>query len=506
MVLKSNLKKWFKHTYTACVLLSIMSVTCNISGINRMVKTPNSIKTITPRVCNLESHSLVPNGVKLGFINNTPRYGKYKHKGNNFVKYEEGEDLKKNGRYADLGHRLETSLYAKPSADEAAHTKAPSRDRNSPVVFSKVFKSPLTSLRDALSKVTKRHVFNVASKLFLLFTDYLATAGYKYEYRQLLSLFPLRKTVAALQLLATLPLTTFIWILGLSSPPSFNVPTYHVEKVDFSKDGLLKSVKKSLMNGFNRTRAYVKAYRTLLVQGGCLSTMHFLSTSWAFMSPETGFLRAFEPLFVSLLGYLVDGTKIDSLAFMSLLPVVTGMLYSLHGKSLSATMLIRMLKNPRNLSGCATVFLYNLVSALHKVEFSKLFKQNVDKLGKDLTPLNVNAAAHVVGALMFVPYALSEVPYWKEVYQHVFKNISGATLKLVKHLAKSSVYLGATNFTAYEVASDMSPVSHSLVNSVKVTLLSSLDTCLNDKRLHKQHLLGSLLAIAGALAYSLFKD
>ncbi|UVC49475.1 hypothetical protein MACK_003311 [Theileria orientalis] len=506
MVLKSNLNKGFKHTYTVCILFSIVSVTCNIIGINRIVKTSKSIKTITPRVCNLESQSFVPNGVKLGFINNTPRYGKYKHESNDFVKYEEREDLKENSRYADLSQRFETSLHMKHNANEATHMKVPSRDGNRSVAFSKVFRSPLSSLREALSKVTKRGAFNTAAKLFLLFTDYVATAGYKYEYRKMLTLVPLRKTVAALQMLVTLPITTFVWILRLCPPPSFNVPTYQVEKVDFSKEGLLKSVKKSLMNGFNRTKAYVRAYRTLIVQGGCLSTMNFLSTSWAFMSPETGFLRAFEPLFVSLLAYMLDGKEVDSLAFMSLLPVVAGMLYSLYGKSLSATRLMQTLNNPRTLSGCATVLLYNLASALHKVEFSNFFKQNVDRLGKDLTPINVNAAAHVVGALMFVPYALSETQYWKEVYQHVFKKISGGTLELLKHLAKSSLYLGATNVTTFELASDLSPVSHSLVNSLKITLLGSLDKSLNDKRLHTEHLLGSLLAIAGALAYSLFKD
>ncbi|BAM39168.1 conserved hypothetical protein [Theileria orientalis strain Shintoku] len=505
MVLKSNLMKGFRHTYTVCILLGIVSVTCNISGINRIVKTSN-VKTITPIVCNLESHSFVPNGVKLGFINNAPRYGKYKHKSSNFVKYEEGEELRESSRHADLSHRFETSLGAKPNANEVAHGKAPSRDGNRSLVFSRVLGSPLSSLREALSRVTKRHVFKAAGNLFLLVSNYVSTAGYKYEFIELLGLVPLRRTAAALQLLASLPITTCFWLLRLLPTPSFNVPAYQVEKVDFSRDGLLRSVKRSLVNGYNRTRAYVRAYRTVIVQGGCLSAMHYLSTTWAYMSPETGFLRAFEPLFVSLLTYLLGGGKFDGLEFVSLLPVVAGMLYSHYSKSLSAPRLHQTLNSPRTLMGCGAVLLYNLVSALQKVESSSFFKENVDRLGRNITPANVNAAAHVVGALMFVPFALSESQYWRDVYQHVFKRISGSTLGLLNHLARSGVYLGASNLTSFELTSGLSPVGKSLVNSLKITLLGSLDACLSAQKLHKQHLLGSLSAIAGALAYSLFKD
>ncbi|EAN33953.1 Triose-phosphate Transporter family protein [Theileria parva strain Muguga] len=479
MLICTSLGQVVWHTLTVCVLLVVISATCNISRIDK--PSTHFIRT-SPKLCGLES---------LGFISNTPqinhKFLPQKYNGTEIV-----ENYVKNDHFQDLFHHHVLPMFMERPG---THVSRVSKSDRSSLVTADFFGSRLRTLRDSVSQVSRDDLVKGATKLSMLSLLYFGKSLHMQASKKLLSLVPNGYMALIFQMLSEVPFMTLKWLVGFESPPVFYPKQYTPEKVNFKVDGVLGAVKKSLKNGVNRVKSYVMAYKTVILQSFYGVLVRGLTSSCFSYGGEgfVNFMKAMEPVFSSVLYYFMEGLKLDKMSYLSLVPVVTGVAYATYSKFTPS------------LNALTSSVLSFLVMYIKKDESKKFFSQNMDKVGRNLTRSNLFTSVSMLNNLMVSFFSLlggagTGLTY---AYENVLKRLHSGDYDLLKHLFVMGLTQYMLNQANYTLFSGLSPVSAAVANSMKGVLNTLADSVFKDHKLSKQELYGSALAIAGTFLYSL---
>ncbi|EKX73714.1 conserved hypothetical protein [Theileria equi strain WA] len=352
-----------------------------------------------------------------------------------------------------------------------------------------------SNIAGLLPSINLKNLKDTANQFGILGLWYAGTVLYNIENKKALNMCPLPKTIATLQMYVAVPFLVSRWLLGLKSPPRFNVSTTEPKRTLNQSNDIISVIKRKVSSGLHRVKNYVKAYKSILVQSGYFSLLHVLSVT-ALNAGAVGFvhiLKASEPIFASVVSYFM-GSKMSPITFLTLVPIVGGVaLSSIKELNFSPTALIASL-------------LSNVFASVRRIEAKKFFKQNMSKIGQNITPSNVFTLMTLFSTIMLTPLALYEQPKWAEAYDIIVKKFGkDGPQMLMKHVVLSGIFYALYNEVSFIALSQLAPVSHAVANTFKRIFLILTSVAIFDAKLSSQGMYGSALAIFGTLLYSLSK-
>jgi len=331
---------------------------------------------------------------------------------------------------------------------------------------------------------------NKTLKLLLyFFLWYFLTVVYNVSNKIVLNELPLPMTVCAVQLWLGIPVFLPIW--------------------------LLKRPKLDLVGWWRR-------YSNIALCHG-LGNLASIYSFGAGAVSFTHVVKACEPVFSAVLSRIVLRTEISPAVSLTLVPIVAGVAIA-SAKELSFTWV-------GFLSGLASNLFYQLRIVLAKVEMSRPSDAG-SEAGEDSTPsspqspsAHVDKEAQVLEASSSSSAAMSPANIFRILTiraalqltplallfegRTVFSTWTGAVSSgapvdyLVGNLVVSGVSYYLYNEVAFWILALVTPVTHAIGNTIKRVVIIFASILILKTPVNAQGILGSAIAIAGTLAYSL---
>jgi len=201
-------------------------------------------------------------------------------------------------------------------------------------------------------------------------------------------------------------------------------------------------------------------------------------------------VKAAEPVFTCVLSYFVLGTVYKWPVYASLIPIIAGVsLASL--KELSFTL--------KALYGAVTS---NVAFASRAV----LSKATMSKpVGENMGASNLYGMLTIIAFVLSAPFAIYyEGPSFAAEWAKA-TSVVGAPW-LIKQMALDGFYYYAYNEVAFITLNKVAPVTHSIANTFKRVAIILATVLVFGNKLSTLGAIGSTIAVAGTLVYSLAKS
>jgi len=290
---------------------------------------------------------------------------------------------------------------------------------------------------------------------------YALNIGYNIYNKQALNLVPLPWTLATVQLFAGIPYVMTLWMTGARVAPKLST----------------ENVKNLLPSAVCHLGTHVGA--VLSLGAGAVSFTHIVKASEPVVSAALSaiFLKQFMPIPV----------------YLSLIPVIGGVgLASL--KELSFTWL-----------AFGTAMLSNVASASRAI-LSKTVMSG-KPIGENLNPSNLYAVLTIIAFALLLPLSLAvETPATIQAAWSAATAAGTSSAEITKLFALSGIFYYLYNEVAFLALSEVAPVTHAVGNTIKRVVIILASVIVFRNPLSPLGALGSAIAIAGTLLYSLAKN
>jgi len=289
---------------------------------------------------------------------------------------------------------------------------------------------------------------------------YLFNIGYNIYNKKALNALPIPYTMATLQLFVGIPYVAVLWATGLRKAPKLSVD----------------NVKTLIPVSLGHLGTHIGAVVSL--SAGAVSFTHIIKAS--------------EPVVSAALSFVMLGAVSSWQTYLTLLPIVGGVaLASL--KELSFTWI-----------GFIAAMGSNLASALRGILAKKTMGGGV---GENMTEANLYAVLTILAFIAMVPISLAV-----ESPAAVMACINSALASGItaKYLWVQSLLAGAFYYLYNEVAflalGRVNPVTHAVGNTIKRVVIIIASVIAFKTPISGLGIIGSSIAIAGTLLYSLAKS
>lgn len=287
---------------------------------------------------------------------------------------------------------------------------------------------------------------------------YLFNIAYNIYNKQALNILDYPWTVATIQMAAGIAYFVPLWILGLRKAPKLNA----------------SELKTLIPIAFCHTGVHVGA--VIALGAGAVSFAHIVKAS--------------EPVVTCGLNYLLLGEVLPLPVYMTLLPIIGGVAIA-SMKELSFTVL-----------ALAAAMLSNVSSAARGVLSKKTMSGK--KMGENLDAQNLYAVLTAMSTVILIPFmlGLEGLGMFKSLGELV------ATGEYTKKGLATLLALGGASYYAYnEVAflalGKVNPVTHAVGNTIKRVVIIVASVVAFKTPMSTGSIVGSSIAIAGTLLYSL---
>jgi len=289
------------------------------------------------------------------------------------------------------------------------------------------------------------------------FTWFFLNVMYNITNKKCQNAFPMPWTMTVVSLFVGVPYILLLWASGLRKAPKLNPGWW-----------------KTLMP-IGAAHALGHAGAVIALGAGAVS---FAQT-----------VKAAEPVFTCVLSYLVLGTVFKWQIYASLVPIIAGVsLASL--KELSFTW--------KALYGAVTS---NVAFASRAV----LSKATMEKpVGENMGAANLYGMLTIIAFILSFPFAVYyEGPGFMEAWK-ASTAVVGAPW-LIRQMALDGFYYYAYNEVAFITLNQVAPVTHSIANTFKRVAIILATVLVFGNKLTTLGAIGSTIAVAGTLVYSLAK-
>jgi len=289
---------------------------------------------------------------------------------------------------------------------------------------------------------------------------YLFNIGYNIYNKKALNALAIPYTMAALQLAVGIPYAVTLWATGLRKTPKLTT-------------GEIKTL---IPVSLGHLGTHIGAVVSL--GAGAVSFTHIVKAS--------------EPVVSAALSAVMLGAIYHPVTYLTLLPIVGGVaLASL--KELSFTWL-----------GFIAAMVSNVSSALRGILAKKTMG---DGVGENMTEANIYAVLTILATIFILPITFALEP--PAVIKATVNAALGSGLT-AKYLWTNSLLAGAFYYLYNEVAflalGRVNPVTHAIGNTVKRVVIIIASVIAFKTPISTLGIIGSSIAIAGTLLYSLAKS
>jgi len=289
---------------------------------------------------------------------------------------------------------------------------------------------------------------------------YLFNIGYNIYNKKALNALAIPYTMAALQLAVGIPYVVTLWATGLRKTPKLTT-------------GEIKTL---IPVSLGHLGTHIGAVVSL--GAGAVSFTHIVKAS--------------EPVVSAALSAVMLGAIYHPVTYLTLLPIVGGVaLASL--KELSFTWL-----------GFIAAMVSNVSSALRGILAKKTMGNGV---GENMTEANIYAVLTILATIFILPITFALEP--PAVIKATVNAALGSGLT-AKYLWTNSLLAGAFYYLYNEVAflalGRVNPVTHAIGNTVKRVVIIIASVIAFKTPISTLGIIGSSIAIAGTLLYSLAKS
>jgi solute carrier family 35 protein E1 len=297
-------------------------------------------------------------------------------------------------------------------------------------------------------------------KLLLMFTTWFSlNVMYNITNKKCQNAFPMPWTMTVVSLFVGIPYVCLLWATGIRKAPKL-------------KPGALKVL---LPIGFAHALGHAGA--VIALGAGAVS---FAQT-----------VKAAEPLFTCLLSFVFLGTTFKWQVYASLFPIIAGVsLASL--KELSFTW--------KALWGA----LASNVAFASRAVLSKKTMNNPDEIAENLDAKNLYGVLTIMAFLYSLPFGLY---YEGGAFMEAWKASTAVvgTPWLVRQMFLDGLYYYAYNEVAFITLNQVSPVTHSIANTIKRVCIILATVLVFGNKLTPLGATGSAIAVAGTFLYSIMK-
>jgi len=287
---------------------------------------------------------------------------------------------------------------------------------------------------------------------------YLFNIGYNIYNKQALNVLDFPWTVATIQMGTGILYFLPLWLLGTRKAPKL------------SGDDL----KTLFPIAVCHTGVHVGA--VIALGAGAVSFAHIVKAS--------------EPVVTCLLNFLLLGEKLPALVYATLLPIIGGVAIA-SMKELSFTVL-----------ALASAMLSNVSSAARGVLSKKTMSGK--QIGENLDAQNLYAVLTAMSTLILIPFmlALEGTSFFSAFTKLVQSgDFTNKSLALLLGLGGATYY--AYNEVAFLALGKVNPVTHAVGNTIKRVVIIVASVIAFKTPLSTGSIIGSSIAIAGTLLYSL---
>jgi solute carrier family 35 protein E1 len=287
---------------------------------------------------------------------------------------------------------------------------------------------------------------------------YLFNIAYNIYNKQALNVLDYPWTIATIQMTTGILYFVPLWLTGLRKAPKLNVD----------------ELKTLFPIALCHTGVHVGA--VIALGAGAVSFAHIVKAS--------------EPVVTCLMNYLLLGEVLSPMVYATLLPIIGGVAIA-SMKELSFTVL-----------ALASAMLSNVSSSARGVLSKKTMSGK--KIGENLDAQNLYAVLTAMSTVILIPMMLAMEgtsffgAFKKLVAAGDFTNKSLATL-----LALSGVSYYAYNEVAFLALGKVNPVTHAVGNTIKRVVIIVASVVAFKTPMSTGSIIGSSIAIAGTLLYSL---
>jgi len=292
----------------------------------------------------------------------------------------------------------------------------------------------------------------------LLFLWFSLNVMYNITLKRCTNAFPMPWTLCLTSLAVGLPMCSALWATGLRKAP----------KIDLDGWKTLAPI--------GAAHALGHAGAVISISAGAVSFAHTV--------------KAAEPVFTCVLSYLVMGTVFKWQVYASLAPIMAGVALS-SLKELSFTM--------RSLYGA---LLSNVAFAGRAVLAKATMAQPV---GENMTPANLYGVLTILAFLMTLPVTLYyEGAAMGAAWATATSQVSASWL--IRQILLNGAYFYLYNEIAFKTLNKVSPVTHSICNTIKRTAIILATVLVFGNKMTPVGALGSAIAILGTFVYSTVKQ
>jgi solute carrier family 35 protein E1 len=310
---------------------------------------------------------------------------------------------------------------------------------------------------DAGKLAVPQSLFDTAKLGALFFSWFALNVMYNITNKRCQNAFPMPWTMTVVSLFVGIPWVLFLWATGIRKAPKLNPGAWKV------------------LLPIGAAHALGHAGAVIALGAGAVS---FAQT-----------VKAAEPVFTCALAYIVLGTTFKWQVYATLLPIIFGVsLASL--KELSFTF--------KALYGA-------LASNVAFASRAVLSKATMDKpVGENMGAPNLYGILTIIAFTLSLPFAL----YYEGAGFAAAWATSTAkvgTPWLVRQMALDGLYYYLYNEVAFIALNQVSPVTHSIANTIKRVCIILATVLVFGNKLTTLGAIGSTIAVLGTFGYSLAK-
>ena len=290
---------------------------------------------------------------------------------------------------------------------------------------------------------------------------YILNIGYNIGNKRVLNALPIPWTAATVELFFGFPYVALLWTTKLRKTPKLSTD----------------NIKTLSSQAFFLAATHVAG--VISFGAGAISFTHIL--------------KATEPVWSALIMAVCFKEFLPVPVYLSLVPILGGV----------------GLASAKELSFSWLALWAGLISAVTSAMKAILSKKVLDgkPLGENLTPTNMFAVLTILGFLMILPFSLAiEGP--AQVSAAVSTALANGYTKgeLLKLLSVSGFLYYLYNEVAFLALEQVAPVTHAVTNTVKRVVIILASVLVFRNPVSKLGAIGSSVAIAGAMLYSLAKS
>jgi solute carrier family 35 protein E1 len=199
-------------------------------------------------------------------------------------------------------------------------------------------------------------------------------------------------------------------------------------------------------------------------------------------------VKASEPVFTSIFAGIMLGTFFEWPVYASLIPIIGGVAYASVSDNIGYTDL-----------GFAAAMMSNIFSALRGTIGKKIWKKDTFSPEQNMTASNVCAVMTLLAAFLLTPLALFfELPFFH--YEWNSKEVP--TGQLIFEVILSMFFYNYYNEMAFLILDWVHPVTHAVGNTMKRVFVIISAVVMFNTPMDTTGIIGSSIAIVGALIYS----